>query len=183
MANFFKVDNNNMKIRYEIYPSTENGFINSRSALKILLNNEGLSIGDLKLDLALTNFRELAAYPQFLTSLSHTKNLGAAVLVNKSEVMGIGIDIEWQDRLIKPGAEKFFVNIQDKHALSPIELWTAKEAAFKALSPLGTFPGVLVLSKIIIQDNNFFTQEEPHLIGQFRVYHQSDYVFTIASLL
>jgi len=186
MANFSKVDNINMKIQYEIHHSTADSFTNSRMALKKLLNNKGLEVLDLKLDLALNNYRELPHYPQFYISLSHTKEIGAAVLVEKTYVCGIGIDIEWEQRTIKPGAEKFFIHLEDRHNLRPIELWTAKEAAFKALSPLGTYPGTLVLSKIIIQNNNFFTHEEPHLKGEFVVYHQTigdkRYVFTIASI-
>lgn len=187
MTNFSKVDNTNMKISHEIYQSLENGFINSRTALKKLLQNENLVVNDLKSDLTLVNHRELPHFPQFLTSLSHTKEIGAAVLVNRLLVMGIGIDVEWGDREIKAGAEKFFINKQDQHQLSPIELWTAKEAAFKALSPLGTFPGTLVLSKIIIRGNQFYTAEEPQLIGNFTVFRRSanqqrELVYTIATL-
>lgn len=187
MTKFFKVDNINMKISHEIHQSLESGFINSRTALKALLIKEGYEVKDLKSDLLLLNYRELPKYSPFFTSLSHTKEIGAAILVLKSEVAGIGIDIEWADRELKPGTEKFYVNKQDQHQLSPIELWTAKEAAFKALSPLGTFPGTLVLSKIIIKETQFFTEEEPHLIGNFTVCHyvannQRLLVYTIATL-
>lgn len=187
MANFSKVDNINMKISHEIHQSLESGFTNSRMALKTLLNKEGYAVSDLKSDLTLQNYRELPGYPSFYTSLSHTKEIGAAVLAMKSETKGIGIDIEWADRELKPGTEKFYVHRLDHHQLRPIELWTAKEAAFKALSPLGTFPGTLVLSKIIIQETQFFTEEEPYLIGNFTVCHhiannQRLLVYTIATL-
>jgi phosphopantetheinyl transferase (holo-ACP synthase) len=175
-----------MKITHKIHHSAANGFINSRTALKHLLIQENLEVSHLETDLKLTNFRELHNYPLFFTSLSHTKELGAAVLVKKSEAMGIGIDIEWADREIKPGAEKFFVNEKDKNDLSLIELWTAKEAAFKALSPIGTYPGTLVLSKIIVDGTSFYTLEEPHLVGNFTVCQRyvggRKVVFTIASV-
>jgi phosphopantetheinyl transferase (holo-ACP synthase) len=179
---FLKSTRDYMKITYEICHSSENGFINSRTALKTLLMQEGLEVVNLKKDLELANFRELPRYPLFYTSLSHTKDLGAAVLVQKSAVKGIGIDIEWEKREIKPGAEKFFVHSGDQHQLTQIELWTAKEAAFKALSPMGSYPGVLVLSKIIIKENTFYTEAEPRLVGEFTVYHQNDFVFTIATI-
>lgn len=186
MTNFSKVDNINMKITHEIYHSNSDNFTNSRTALRNLLNRQGLQVLDFKIDLSLVNFRELTNYPKFYTSLSHTKNLGAAVLAERSEVKGIGIDIEWSDRIIKPGADKFYVNKEDQHKLSPIELWTAKEAAFKSLSPMNVFPGVLVLSKIIIQENTFYTEELPDLRGTFSVYNQKlgdlDIVFTIAHI-
>ncbi len=171
-----------MKIIHEICHSPENGFINSRTALKNLLKLVGEDVFDLKIDLHLTNYRELTNFPLYYTSLSHTKDLGAAVLALKTEVRGIGIDIEWSTRIIKPGAEKFFVNQADNHSLSPIETWTAKEAAFKALSPLNSYPGTLVLSKIIIQNSNFFTLEQPEIIGSFVTTHQQGYVLTIATI-
>lgn len=187
MTNFSKVDNIIMKISHEFHQSLKNGFVNSRTALKTLLNQEDFAVSDLKIDLILQNYRELPSYPQFFTSLSHTKGIGAAVIALRSEVQGIGIDIEWADRELKSGTEKFYVNKWDQHQLSPIELWTAKEAAFKALSPLGTFPGTLVLSKIIVRETQFFTEEEPHLIGNFTVCHhiannQRMLVYTIAIL-
>jgi phosphopantetheinyl transferase (holo-ACP synthase) len=166
MANFSKVDNINMKISHGFCHSTlDNSFTNSRNALKNLLIQKNEVVNDLKSDLTLLNFRELPTYPLYYVSLSHTKELGAAVIALKKTVKGIGIDIEWESRNIKPGALKFFVNPADSHELSLIELWTAKEAAFKALSPIGTYPGVLVLSKIIIQGNRFFTELEPELSG------------------
>ena len=185
MANFFKVDNINMKIRHEIYHSPSSGFINSRNALKILLETEGIiDISDLKVDLALTNFRELNNYPEYFISLSHTPGLGAAVLAKRKDVKGLGIDIEWADREIKMGATKFFVNENDQSSLSLIELWTAKEAAFKALSPLNIFPGTLVLSKIIIKNDLFFTQELPEIIGKLSTCPQflekKKFIFSVA---
>jgi phosphopantetheinyl transferase (holo-ACP synthase) len=158
-----------MNIPYELYHSPENGFVNSRSALKNLLKKENFEVLDLQNDLQLNNFRELKNYPDFYTSLSHTKELGAALLIKKSQVLAAGIDIEWSERILKEGTEKFYVNPHDQHQLLPIEIWTAKEAAFKALSPLHIFPGVLVLSKIIIKGETFTTLETPQLIGKFQV--------------
>jgi hypothetical protein len=186
MTNFSKVDNNIMKIPYELFASSEDGFITTRTALKTLLSKEGLPITDLKVELSLHNHREIPKYPQYFTSLSHTRGMGAAALIKRDLVLGVGIDVEWSDRIIKPGMEKFFVNELDQTNLKPIELWTVKEAAFKTLSPIGTFPGTLVLSKIIIHGNRFFTNEEPHLKGTFHIHHHQiagrNLVVTLASV-
>jgi phosphopantetheinyl transferase (holo-ACP synthase) len=155
-----------MKITHEVQISAEkDAFTNSREALARLLQNEAeIKIGDLKTDLELVNYQNLKNFPDFVLSLSHTKGAGAAVLASKSEVSSLGIDIEWSDRSLKDEAARFYKNEQDSVYENKIELWTMKEAAFKALSPLG-FPGVLVLSKIIIQDGQFFTNERPEIIG------------------
>jgi hypothetical protein len=175
-----------MKIPYELFVSLEDGFITTRTALKSLLNKEGLVVDDLKIDLTLNNHREIPRYPLYYTSLSHTRGLGAAALIKRDLVRGMGIDVEWGDRPIRPGMEKFFVNDLDITNLKLIELWTVKEAAFKTLSPIGTYPATLVLSKIIVHGNKFFTNEEPHLKGTFHIHHHQiagrSLVVTLASV-
>lgn len=157
------------KITHQVQISSEkDAFTNSREALATLLKQEGLDIQNLKSDLELINFQHLKKFPDFVLSLSHTKDAGAAVLARKSEVISIGIDIEWNDRMMKPGTEKFYRNQEDSFYPDNIELWTMKEAAFKALSPVYTsldVPGVLVLSKIIIKEGVFYTQERPAITG------------------
>lgn len=153
-----------MKITHEVQITNssgpDDGFYNSRMALKTLLEGHGHNIAELKVDLALENFQNLIHFPEYLTSLSHTRGAGAAVLAHKNNFLSLGIDIEWSDRIFKPEAQRFFRNPLDSPYENSLELWTMKEAAFKALSPLG-HSGVLVLSKIIIQEGNFWTLEDP----------------------
>jgi phosphopantetheinyl transferase (holo-ACP synthase) len=175
-----------MKIPYKVHISeTLDAFTNSREALRYLLGNAGHSVRDLKEDLELLNYQELKKYPNYLTSLSHTKGAGAALLVNKSDYLSAGIDIEWGEREMKSGTEKFFRHPQDSDYPNNLELWTMKEAAFKALSPLG-FPGVLVLSKIIIQHDIFWTEERKDFQGQIQserlVVGQRELVLSLAFL-
>lgn len=159
-----------MKITHEVQISdTKDAFTNSREALALLLTKFGHQIGDLREDLALNNFQNLPKFPEYLTSLTHTKGAGAALLAEKSEYRSLGIDIEWSDRVMKKEADRFFRHPMDSVYPESLELWTMKEAAFKALSPLGHH-GVLVLSKIIIQDGIFWTQENPEINGFVRVH-------------
>lgn len=154
-----------MKITHEVqFSATKDAFTNSREALKLLLQKDGHQILDLKQDLELINYQNLAKFPEYLTSITHTKGAGAAVLAKKSDYLSVGIDIEWSDRTMKLEAQRFFRHPEDSSYEDMIELWTMKEAAFKALSPQG-FPGVLVLSKIIIQNGLFYTNEQPQIQG------------------
>lgn len=160
-----------MKITHEVQISAEkHAFRNSREALaRLLLNQAEIKITDLKGELELINYQNLKNFPDYVLSLSHTKGAGAAVLAKKSEVRSLGIDIEWSDRNLKDEAARFYKNAQDSVYENKIELWTMKEAAFKALSPLG-YPGVLVLSKIIIQNGVFFTNERPEIKGSVQTH-------------
>lgn len=156
-----------MKITHEVQFSPEDNFTNSRTALAKLLNNKGHTVSDLRQDLILSNYQIMPLFPDYITSLSHTKGAGAAILAQKADYQSIGVDIEWCDRVFKPEIQIFFKNDNDRTTKDLLELWTKKEAAFKALSPLG-FPGVLVLSKIIIQDDQFWTAEQPHIRGALK---------------
>jgi len=155
-----------MNLRHEVHISSNNdAFTNSRLALKKLLELKGHQVLDLKTDLALLDFQNLPKYPEYLISLSHTKGAGASVLALKQDYLSLGIDIEWSDRHFKAEAQKFLRHPEDSMNDNLLELWTMKEAAFKALSPLG-FPGVLVLSKIIIQNGEFWTNEKKEVRGK-----------------
>lgn len=154
-----------MKITYEVlFSSTSDGFTNSRSALKKLLEIQGTPVLDIKTDLELENYQYLKHYPPFITSLTHTKGAGASVLALKKDYFSLGIDIEWSDRPVKKEAQRFFRHPEDSMQTDNILLWTRKEAAFKALSRI-PHKSVLVLSKIIIQDDKFWSQENPAIKG------------------
>ena len=158
-----------MKITYEVNFSDHNdAFGNSRTALKNLLIRENQKVEDLKSDLTLENYQRLTKYPEYITSISHTKGAGAACLAKQSAYRSLGIDIEWSDRNLKIEAQRFYRHPEDVYSVSELVFWTMKEAAFKALSPLG-YPGVLVLSKIIIQHHKFWTHECPELVGELKI--------------
>ena len=66
-------------------------------------------------------------------SFSHSKSL---VMCAISPIQDIGLDIEKENRTIKPEIIRRFLNINDWDAVGaedPIRLWTIKEAAVKCL--------------------------------------------------
>ena len=108
--------------------------------------------------LAIENHHCLKRDAQILVGLSHTGDYGAAVVGRRSEgLKGVGIDIEFEHRPLPSGGEKFFVCREDDEALKahPLRLWVAKEAAFKAFSPLYRGKKTLVLKDFWVDKNLF----------------------------
>ena len=88
------------------------------------------------------NHHYLKLAPSVLVSISHTKGRFAAASASSTKQnKSIGIDIELENRAFDPNTSKLFIN-QFDHTLAHssnknlLLLWTAKEAAFKALSPI-----------------------------------------------
>ena len=54
------------------------------------------------------------------------------------QLKSIGIDLEHAERLIKPGIMEKYMDPVDssQSGLSPLQIWCAKEAIFKAVAPL-----------------------------------------------
>lgn len=106
-------------------------------------------------------------------SLSHTRGLAGFALC--SDGLGIGLDLEWQDRFINPASARLFKNGSDESHFfadekSLLSLWCIKEAAFKALSLDGAIQKTHehpVLSHIYIKGNQFFHQFDQNLQGVF----------------
>ena len=90
--------------------------------------------------LEIVNYHYLLADDQLRVSLSHTGQVGAALLCHCNEASSVGIDIEFAHRHISSGASRFFKNPKDKWDYQKkgeiLWAWSLKEAAFKALSPL-----------------------------------------------
>jgi len=128
---------------------------NSRSSLSDCLESfTGAPAATLE-ELKISSHHHLQKYPQYLVSISHTRGAAAAVLLQESDgYLGVGIDIEEKDRVIKPHAmEKFAV--EEDHFQSPLKLWCAKEAAFKASSYYWKQEKTFVLKDIILKGTTF----------------------------
>ena len=103
-----------------------------------------------------------------LVSLSHNKEYGAAIVGfdSNSPFISLGIDVEFIKRPVKEGIEKFFFHELDQPPQnlffknSKLAIWSAKEAAFKALSPFWKEEKVLVLKDLWIQGNQFGFKDE-----------------------
>ena len=109
-------------------------------------------------DLEIKDHHCLESNQKILVSLSHTEDYGAAVVGWHSEhLKGVGIDIEFENRPLPSGGEKFFTRKEDDETLKaqPLRLWVAKEAAFKAFSPLYRGDKTLVLKDFWIVENSF----------------------------
>ena len=117
----------------------------SRYALKHLVGDRAIEI---------ENHLHLRNHPEIKVSVSHTKGAGAAIICEDVKIRSVGIDIEWSQRPVKEGIEKFYINERDDQ-IDHMKLWMAKEAAFKAISPLYTGDKILVLKDIVINADSF----------------------------
>lgn len=81
------------------------------------------------------NFHELAHLPHWRFSLSHTKDYAAAWLEPAASLRGMGLDIELTSRKV-PEHVKSKIHHEADISVSLLELWSIKEAAYKALPEL-----------------------------------------------
>lgn len=110
-------------------------FYLARVALLECFKEKGINTTFQKLDII--NHHYVFPIPGNLVSLSHTEDLGLAMLASDKDFRSIGVDFELADRKIPEGSERFFKNDNDNHdSESPIDLWVIKEACFKCLHPL-----------------------------------------------
>lgn len=119
--------------------------------------------------LEISNYYNLKLYPEIAASLSHTGNIGAALLAPIKKYPSVGIDIELKDRQVTKGARKYFFNEHDRPDSDPLEIWTKKEAAFKALSPVISkfrWKKVLLLKHIWIKGDKFGLLGRKKVLGK-----------------
>jgi len=150
--------------------SSEWGQQSSRKALASCLKKMGINPKSSE-DLTIIGHTYLEKHPRVSASLSHSRQVGAALLAHREEYPSVGIDIEFLDRKVANGAEKFFINEEDGDEVweDTLLTWTLKEASFKALSPfIGGFswPKVLVLKDIWIKNNSFGLMGNQDILGQ-----------------
>ena len=110
------------------------------------------------------NHQHLLGHQHVLSSISHTKNLGIALIDCTQKYLSVGIDIEYKNRPLDPSSKKYFINHMDKTEYNYLSIWTIKEAAYKAIWPLRHIyyeNQKILLKHIWINDNQEFG-----LIGQ-----------------
>ena len=155
----------------QLYPNHKraNQHAASREALHLILKNyfqEKIPANKLRI----VNHQNIENRPDLKASLSHTKDGWAVGLIcNAPHVKGVGIDLEFQDRVIKNGAEKLYLNNHDEFQ-NLLDLWCKKEAAFKALSPLldhKILNKTFVLKDIVIKNNTFHLYNRDTVLGSF----------------
>tara|TARA_R110000868_G_scaffold202649_1_gene450337 strand:- start:2357 stop:2938 length:582 start_codon:yes stop_codon:yes gene_type:complete len=106
--------------------------------------------------LEIENHQYLKHHPEFAVSLSHTRGISAAIA--STQLKSIGIDLEHADRKFKSEVSKFFLTDQDDE-MDLLILWSAKEAAFKAIAPLG-LKETLVLKDLVLKGDSVLFQEK-----------------------
>tara|TARA_R110000868_G_scaffold163335_1_gene395479 strand:- start:4231 stop:4812 length:582 start_codon:yes stop_codon:yes gene_type:complete len=104
--------------------------------------------------LEIENHQYLKHHPEYAVSLSHTRGISAAIA--SKELKSIGIDLEHANRKFKPEVSKFFLTDQDDK-MDLLVLWSAKEAAFKAIAPLG-LKETLVLKDLVLKGDSVLFQ-------------------------
>ncbi|MFY7992225.1 MAG: 4'-phosphopantetheinyl transferase family protein [Bacteriovoracaceae bacterium] len=128
----------------ETHPERAQSFLLSRLALKQALESVMGHVVPLE-KLTLTHHHQLRFYPDYFVSLSHTKEAAMAWV---RTTRGHGIDLERADRVLKDSILERIRHTDDNSALSPIELWCLKEAAFKALFNAGHISGPIAFKEI-----------------------------------
>lgn len=120
------------------------------------------------------NYDHVDEAPQIRVSLSHTSNLGAVIACSHPAVMGVGVDVEFAGRTLRPGAERHFLNGEDAPELHAdlLSAWVAKEAVFKAIDPHRAcwLPDAgLLLSRLWLREGLFGICGNPATRGAYRV--------------
>lgn len=159
----------------DFFPLEKQEFRLSRYALsclsKELLGFEALEIVD---------HDHLKLSPKTKVSISHTKEAACCVLSGFDEVLGLGIDIESKQRKYRSGIEKFFKLAEDDQNLSLIELWCAKEAAYKAYFPHYNESKTLIIKDFTIKDSQFYAFGK--LLGRIDFKNTAEFILAIATL-
>lgn len=153
-------------------------WINSRKALAACLKDlRGTDLNHSS-EFSIQNHHHLKAFPEILVSISHTRGAGAACTVQKSsKYLGVGIDIEFVDRVIKVGAKEKFLNPTDQGE-TDLHLWTGKEACFKAASFFWNREKTFILKDIQLSGENF--EIDSLLRGKCEFNIEGDYLCAIA---
>ena len=185
MSEIMQLDNKKVLIEFSTHLEIPDSFLSgskkhsraARYALSKLTKNTGPE------DLDIHNHQYLKSDKFTLVSLSHTKDLACAATATRDEIQSIGIDIELTHRAVKPGIEKFYRNSSDQ-IRDNLLLWSLKEAAFKAISPLYKGEKVLVLKDIVIRDESSFICFEYEGLLNHKIINinNGEYLVTIAAL-
>jgi 4'-phosphopantetheinyl transferase EntD len=155
-----------------VHPKRKEGFLLARSSLRDCFRSVELDCPIQSL--ALRDFSHLEILPQFTISLSHTNQCGAAFIALRKDFRSVGIDVEHEERIVKPSVMERIKNPIDIN-LREIELWCLKEAAFKALMNSGKFQSPIEFSSISIEKNKW-THLETNLTGSWELSNLKPFV-------
>ncbi|HXH76546.1 MAG TPA: hypothetical protein VNJ08_16360 [Bacteriovoracaceae bacterium] len=160
------------------HPDRKKGYCFAREALRLVLQEYNLAptIPDLTLQV----FHCLNKWPEYTLSLSHSKRAGAAVVAKRTEYLAVGIDIELEDREVKPETLLRISHPQDIK-LRNIEIWCLKEAIFKCLMNTDKFEHPFEFSQIQIT-KELWSHSPSGLAGAWELKHSMQHVIALASI-
>jgi 4'-phosphopantetheinyl transferase EntD len=127
-------------------------------------------------ELVFDGHQQLLLVPGFRFSISHTDDRAVVWLADSDDCKGLGVDIEAVDRKLSDGVYKKLLHPDDTAQLSPLQLWSAKEACFKAVATEQQKD--LVVAKIALQENRFHT-DPPHSSGQWRQFNDEHATYSL----
>lgn len=162
----------------DVHPHRVKGFLLAREALLEAFKVFGKDLTPSKLKLQ--NYHQTKSFPEFTLSLSHSKEMGAAILASRTDFISVGIDIENEQRIVKDSIWSRVSHPQDV-SLRKIELWCLKEAAFKALMNTGNFPLPIEFSSIEIQ-NHKFSHSPSKISGEWELNIEHGHIIATASV-
>lgn len=136
-----------------VHPKRVRGFILSRVALQKALESFGVSCP--LSSLTLEKYSQVSGIENLTISLSHHPNAGAALVAERNLFPAVGIDIEETMREVKIAVRDRIAHPEDENFRN-IELWCAKEAAFKALMNTGNFDLPIEFSSIRISKDHWY---------------------------
>lgn len=103
----------------------------------------------------LQGYHKLTNFEHLTCSLTHSRGCAAALLADRIEAKGVGIDLELKSRDVTSGSERFFINPQDQFNTDELLLqWCIKEACFKALANAGE--KIELLKDVIVEKERFY---------------------------
>ncbi len=138
----------------------------------------------------ISNHHCIQSAPEYLCSLSHTKDGWAVGLIAMADkYLGVGVDLEFKNRTFKEETRKLFVNDSDTYS-NLLQLWCYKESAFKAIAPLlndSILNKVFVLKDIFIRGHDFGLITNGKVLGHIHsdiiVCEELEFIITSAYLV
>lgn len=162
-----------------VHPERKTSFLLARNALWICLKEAGKNVAIS--ELILKDYSGIKGVPEFILSLSHTKSCGAALVAPSAEFRSVGIDVEDSGRVVKKSIIERVGHPEDDRTLRNIELWSLKEAAFKALMNTGLFPKPVEFSSLSVA-NHTWSHSPSELSGKWELEHIESFVIARAFL-
>ena len=152
------------------------GYALAREALLELLKDQNIHLGPK--DLKLRHYHSLLNVDHYTLSLGHTSLMGAAFLISKEKYRSVGIDLERNNRIVKDAIYNKMKHPQDE-IIHPLQLWTLKEACFKALMNTEKFEKNIEFNSIQILANQTWLHSSGES-GGWESFSEDDHMISLA---